>query len=227
MLPPVARRQVDWFLSRVDRLLPGLVTGAWVGGSIALGDYHPHSDVDLLVATTRALTAEERRRASIRGADVMWTSPEVPLDGLLAVTSATIHRHGISVRGAPATDVPDVEHSKLATIVRANLRAYWIPWLASARGRLLQHLACLHPRRVEWGVFGVPRQIVTITDGRIVSKTAGVLHVRSLVDARWHPILDDAVRTRRGEHTHYASRFVRRRDMLGFVAHAIEVALQL
>lgn len=64
---------------------------------------------------------------------------------------------------------------------------------------------------------------VTIVDGRIASKTAALAWARARYDARWRPILDEASRLRAstpGE----LSPFARRRDMLAFVARAIEAA---
>ena len=86
-------------------------------------------------------------------------------------------------------------------------------------------MTSLHPRRIEWGVVGVPRQLATIATGEIVSKTAGALFIRDRLDPRWHPILDEALRIRRGERSLYRLPFgllQRRLDMLAFLEHAID-----
>ncbi|GAA2323991.1 hypothetical protein [Streptomyces cuspidosporus] len=40
-LPAEVRRTVDTFLTAVDESAPGLVTGFYLVGSVALGDFHP------------------------------------------------------------------------------------------------------------------------------------------------------------------------------------------
>jgi hypothetical protein len=135
-----------------DAALPGAVTAAWVGGSIALGDHQHHSDIDLLVATARPIPATELRRVRVSGVQAEWTTLAAPPTGLAAITAATVHRHGLAVRGPRAAAlVPDVDHPTLAAITRANVEAYWVPWLRAARHDPVARVTCLHPRRIEWG----------------------------------------------------------------------------
>jgi len=227
VLPPRAARPIARFVERADRVMPGVVVAIWAGGSIALDDFQRGSDIDLLVATTREASPEERARARIAGVEVEWTTLTTPFAGLAALTAATVHRSGITIRGPnPADVLPDLAHAELTAIMRANLVAYWVPWLAAARTRPFDRVKALHPTCIQWGVFGVPRQYVTVREGRIVSKTAGARIARDELGPRWHRILDEALRLRHGERgSLYASPFERRRDMLAFVEHAIEQTL--
>jgi hypothetical protein len=223
MLPEPARTRLPRFLDAVDaRVHP--IEAIWIGGSIALGEIAPHSDVDVVVATEAPVAPSGRVR--VRGVDAEWlTLAELAAaHGLVAVTRAIGVRAGIAVRGPPpAALFGDVDHAALASAMRANVETYWRPWLAASRSGV-HALTCLHPRRAEWGIVGVPRQLVTIAEGRIVSKGAGARWLRERSDACWHRILDEAVRLRRGERSLYHSPFARRRAMRALLAHAIELA---
>ena len=231
-LPPIAASRVAALLARVDAAAPGLVEAAWIEGSIALGDFRPTiSDVDVRLVTSRAPPRPMRLRGW-RGPvlQVDWSTwdhlASLPATNAGAVSAATLHRAGIAVRGpSPRDVVPDVDHATLAARMGENLDDYWAPWLQRAQHDVVGGLLALHPRRVEWGVVGVPRLHVTIVEGRIASKTAAIAWARERYDARWRPILDEAMRLRAGAPgCRYASPFARRRDLLAFVAHAIEAA---
>ncbi len=221
-LPSDVAASISRFLTSADDEEPGLVEAVWVEGSIVLGDYHPDvSDMDVVVMTKRPLAPRERLRVPAP-LSVTWTTRGT-LSALPPITAATLHRAGVAVRGPiPRALVPDVPRATLVAYVADNLATYWQPWLARAR-RPLFRLTCLHPRRVQWGVFGVPRQYVTALDGSIVSKTAAARRVRDLFDARHHRILDEALRLRTGAGARqYRSPFARAAAMVAFLEHAIE-----
>jgi aminoglycoside adenylyltransferase-like protein/nucleotidyltransferase-like protein len=210
------------FLDAIDRGRVPAIDAIWIGGSIALGDVAPHSDLDVVVATAAPVPPAARVR--VRGVDAEWLAVGelAAARGLVAVTRALGVRAGIAVRGPhPSAVFADVDHATLAAAMQTNIATYWQPWLAR---RGVSTLTCLHPRRAEWGIVGVPRQLVTIAEGRIVSKTAGARWLRDRVGARWHRILDEAIALRRGEPSRYRSPFARRRDMYAILAHAIELS---
>lgn len=221
-LPQDAAASISRFLTTVDDQVPGLVEAVWVEGSIVLGDYQPGiSDVDLVVLARRPLTKRDRIRVP-SPLQVTWTSRGA-LATLSPITAATLHRHGISVRGpGPRSIVSDVSRAELNAYLVDNLATYWQPWLTRARRDPLFRLTCVHPRRLEWGALGVPRQYVTAIDGTIVSKSAAARRVRDMIDARHHRILDEAVRLRTGHgKRRYRSPFARATDMLALLDDAI------
>ncbi len=56
-LHPHVQTLAEAFLRNVDEVAPGLVEGLYLTGSVALGDFRPHSsDVDFVVVTARQLT---------------------------------------------------------------------------------------------------------------------------------------------------------------------------
>jgi hypothetical protein len=207
----------------------------WVEGSIALGDFQPRvSDIDLFVVSTQSFTARERRPVRPWGGprlQVTWSTwdalPALPTSnhGLGAVSAATLHRHGIAVRGPrPGDVVADVTHATLVGAMASNVEWYWRQWLARARTSLAGRLTTLHPRGIAWGVLGVPRQLVSVLEGTIVSKSQAGRYARARFEPRWHRIVDEALRLRLGEGAgrQYRSPFARRRDMLAFLDHAID-----
>jgi hypothetical protein len=72
MLPPIVERSVGRYLSHVDRLLPGRVTGFYVVGSTALGAYRERrSDIDFVAVVDGDLGPAELRRLRVQHA---WSS---------------------------------------------------------------------------------------------------------------------------------------------------------
>src|SRR5258707_11352249 len=77
-LPAEVGRSVELFLASVDNLAPGLVSGFYLVGSVALGDFHPRgagrgrlstaSDVDFVAVTDRRLEPESRELAGLAAA---------------------------------------------------------------------------------------------------------------------------------------------------------------
>jgi hypothetical protein len=236
-LPPRPAARIARFLAAADARLPGAVEALWIEGSLALGDHHDGvSDIDLVAVTRAPLPAD--RRPPARGLQLAWTTWDAlaastsTAPALHPVTAAILHRHGLAARGPdPGAVVADVSHGTLVAYIRANLDAYWSPWLARARHRLrhpLFRLTCLHPLRIQWGVFGVPRQYVTVVDGDIVSKTTAARRYRERLapdDHHLRRVLDEALHLRHRTGAlgprRYHSWFARRADMLDLLDDAI------
>lgn len=221
-LPGDAAASIARFVAVADEQLPGQVEAVWVEGSLVLGDYQPSvSDVDLVVVTRRPLAPRQRPRVPAPLA-VTWTTRGA-LSTLPPITAATLHRAGLAVRGpSPRALVHDVPRAELAAYLVANLEAYWQPWLARARRNPLFHVTCVHPRRVQWGAFGVPRQYITAVDGTIVSKSEAARRIRDVLDPRHHRILAEVLRLRTGIGARrYRNPFTRATDMLALLDDAI------
>ncbi|MGP3990155.1 aminoglycoside adenylyltransferase domain-containing protein [Streptomyces sp. 3N207] len=79
-LPDEVRRTVEMFLATVDELAPGLVTGFYLVGSVALNDFHTGgrgrgrlstaSDIDFVAVTDRRLHRESQEVAALAEAHV-------------------------------------------------------------------------------------------------------------------------------------------------------------
>lgn len=82
-LPVAVRRDIETYLSAVDRALPGFVEGLYVNGSIPLGDYRPTiSDVDLVAVCAGTPTEPQLdalaaiHRPSHPSIDVLYLPPK-------------------------------------------------------------------------------------------------------------------------------------------------------
>jgi hypothetical protein len=104
----------------------------------------------------------------------------------------------------------------------STLVLHWLPWLERhEKGPpKLDHSDDL----VAWGVLGISRLHYTLATGRITSKAGAGQHALMTFDARWHPILREAIRIRSapGSGSHYASASQRRLDVGALMALVIE-----
>ena len=150
---------------------------------------------------------------------------------LSPVTWATLARHGLRVRGPqPGSVGIRDDRAALEAWTRENLGSYWRPWLARARRPASRAgLASLRPWATEWGVLGVTRLHYTLTAGEIVSKYGAGLYAMRRFPLRWHRIVVEALRIRRGDRgrSGYGTPLGRRREMLAYVGMVIEDALAL
>jgi len=75
-------------------------------------------------------------------------------------------------------------------------------------------------------VLGVSRPHYTLTMGDITSKEGAGLYALAALTPRWHHIINECLRIRRGAHGRslYGSPLTRRRDALAFMAMAIDGA---
>lgn len=58
-LPEPVRAAVDTWLAHHDRVAPGLIEGLYLVGSIALGDWSPRSDIDIVAFTADPATDDD------------------------------------------------------------------------------------------------------------------------------------------------------------------------
>jgi hypothetical protein len=228
-LDPVAWSAVREYLGLLDSVLPG----AWVylTGSAALGDWQPErSDLDILTvlpgpADLDALDALHAGRPGRPYRDAVYVPrdlvgghlaadcPGLPhaIDGVFhrsgyrpdPVLWATLHRHGLTVRGPEAASLraaPDP--AWLREWNRGNLRSYWRPLAAKSRALVADRppQSPLPAYPVVWGALGPGRLHCTIATGQIISKTAAARYT-----ARLHPgqagLLERAKAWRLGDKT--------------------------
>lgn len=112
---------------------------------------------------------------------------------------------------------------RLKSWTRENAQSYWARWHASASDLWSPNgLALLGPAAVMWVVLGISRLRYTMATGEIASKTAAGEYTLTVSEPRWHPILNEALRLRRGEgRPAIAGRFRRRREALDYLAMQI------
>jgi len=188
-----------------------------------------------------ARLVQRHRRPSFEGAYVTWddltrdpalAGPRVDVRGGQVigpvadrcdpVSWQTLVQSGIAERGpAPAELGVWTDGKALADWTRANADGYWAGW--HRRASLLPSrlgLAALTGWGPAWGVLGVSRLHYTLASGAITSKYGAGEYARDTFGERWHSIVDECLRLRRGgaEESRYRTRFGRRRDALRFMA---------
>jgi hypothetical protein len=90
-LPVEVGRSVELFLTAVDELAPGLVTGFYLVGSVALGDFHPRgtgrgrlstaSDIDFVAVTDHRPESQEMAALADAHARTVARFPRPHFDG--------------------------------------------------------------------------------------------------------------------------------------------------
>jgi hypothetical protein len=166
-------------LVRGDLMLPGTLNGVFVRAA----------DLGRPVTTIEPLASQVggtfRRGTGFDVNPVQWT---------------TFSRRGVTVRGPePATLGLDPEPDRLVRWNLDNLRDYWVPWAERTRRRPGARWRTMSGWSTAWGVLGAPRLHHTITTGEVISKEAAGEWATEVLDARYHPIVDEGLAWWRGE----------------------------
>lgn len=146
------------------------------------------------------------------------------------VTWHVLAERGITVRGPhPAElDVCDGAES-LRTWSLGNLEEHWRRWRAKA-GRLLtpRGLAALGSLAPSWSVLSVTRLHFTLRTSEITSKSGAGVYALHSFDERWHQIVNECLRVRRGGNgpSLFDNSLVRRRAALDYIEMVIDDALE-
>ncbi|WP_051791611.1 hypothetical protein [Amycolatopsis jejuensis] len=126
-LPPEAARSVDLFLTTVDELAPGLVTGCYLVGSVALGDFHPRgagrgrlstaSDVDFVAVTDGRVESGSPEMAALAEAQARTVArfPRPHFDG------AVLTRADLAAGPDGCPDVPCVQENRFTPAGRSGI----------------------------------------------------------------------------------------------------------
>jgi Nucleotidyltransferase domain len=253
VLPDDVRRRVDVFVKGLDQLLPGAVSGLYLVGSLALGDYHERrSNIDLVVVGDSAWDAEQLAHATKlhhhlerRGFPprVGYTTFEElmsdPSAGATASFEGTrrlaagefanpftwyvVGNESVAMRG------PEwIEHWEDEEALRSwagdRLAGRWSQWAAACRRRPWS----LWTRRpVTESLLEVTRLHVAVTRGQVVSKlVSGEIAMGDLAE-RFQRVIRDAVGHRRGVRTSmYWGPLERRRHALRLVDELTEGATE-
>ena len=112
----------------------------------------------------------------------------------------TFARSGVAVRGSePAALGLDPEPGLLRQWNRGNLAAYWVPWAETTRRRVGPRWRAMPGWSTAWGVLGAPRLHHTIATGDVISKEAAGAWAKTVLDERFHPIVDEGLAWWRSE----------------------------
>ena len=139
------------------------------------------------------------------------------------VTWAMLRESALTVAGKTDRSALWHDPARLASWTLGNVESYWARWHTRASKPLSQSgLAMLGRAASMWGVLGISRLHYTLATRRIASKSAAGEHALASFEDRWHRIINECLRIRRGDRgSLYGNPFERRRDALDFVAMAI------
>lgn len=241
-------RLLGRFATDIGQVVP--LVALWAHGSLALGDFVPgRSDLDL-VALVGAPVAEAQKPQLQRvhetlialeplavglhcaymvsgeqddpgRSHVTWASGELFDRVVSPVSRRELWQGGLCLLGpAPATQVPAVSDAELADYIRADLRDFWYP-------------ATVRPERwlkdiwVDLGMLTLARALVTLRDGRLITKREA-LDVLGSMDAP-AGVVDDIRERRYGKAAPSSDEWRARRGDLAssYVRLGIERALRL
>lgn len=253
-LPAEVAEVCSTWLGTVDALAPGLVTGLHVRGGVGFGEFVPGtSDIDMVAVLahrpsyaevdaleeSHALLAERGLAAPLDGIHVTAADlaedpddcPDVPCvlhgwfepEGRYDVSPVGWHElalHSVAVRG----DLPAVwtDHERLLAFTRATLHGEWAGFAAS----LAKFPAEAATEAATWHVLGAARLHHLLATGEMTSKSAAGRWGLGFYDARWHPVLREALRVREGGPgpSAYDDPAGRGADVAAFVAHVVALS---
>ncbi|MFC0624334.1 nucleotidyltransferase domain-containing protein [Kribbella deserti] len=211
--------EADELLERFTRKVRQLVTveAVWAHGSLALGDFQPHSsDLDLVVllsgelnlsqwAEVRNLHKKLAKRSELAErlscayvdkallADVerthpTWTHGKGVEKPVTPVTRRELLVGGLTLYGRePAGIVPPVTDDELVAFIRSDLRDFWYP--ATDKKHIWQKDIW-----VDLGPLTVARAKVTLEEGRLITKGEAIDVMNTL--AAPPALVDDICRRR-------------------------------
>lgn len=133
---------------------------------------------------------------------------------------------GVAIRGAVIGKFNiELNWDQLIAGMHGNMDSYWVEW----RSRFdkvfsLSNFGLLFKlETVEWGVLGVCRLYYTFRERGIVSKVGAGDYTLQLVPVRWHKIINESMRLRKGiKQSYYRSISERRRDTLAFIDYMMK-----
>ncbi len=222
-LPPAVVPTIDDYLDAVDNAVPGLVTGLYVTGSIALDDYQPAiSDIDAVAVCSGRLDASQcgtlaRLHKARPKVDVLYaTADDLAADprtlslpcsilGEFKPTNAfaanpvewrTLATKAVAVRGGPL-DAARIwsDADALRRWNLANLDDYWVAKTSEGE-RVRPEFWARWESGLQWVVLGISRLHHTIATDEVVSKSAAGVYALGITDGEWHDVVRAAIALR-------------------------------
>lgn len=239
------------WLDLIDASSPGLVTGLHLRGGLGFGEYvEGVSDVDIVAVLSRRPSYDDVAALEAAHADLAAQIPTPPLDGFhvtaedLAadpddcpdlpcalhgwfepadrydVTPVGWHElalHSIPIRGELPPIWTDLD--RLKEFTRKTLRTEWAEIAASLR----KFPAESGGDEAMWHVLAAARMHHLLVTGEMTSKSAAGRWGLAQLDARWHPLLREALRLRESSSptSEYADTAVRGADVAAFTAYVV------
>jgi hypothetical protein len=136
------------------------------------------------------------------------------------VTWWELKNHGIAILGQTPRDLPfTVDWNLLLTKMKQNLNSYWAGWTK----RPERILTMYSNWGIQWAVLGVLRQFYTFSENSITTKVRAGRYALGCLPARWHPLIEEAIRIREGQNeSAYRFRVARMIEAVRFLRYMIQ-----
>jgi hypothetical protein len=143
-----------------------------------------------------------------------------------SIDAYQLKRYGIAIKGESSSNFDyTVNWNTLRSSMRDNLNGYWKNWMNSCmKFPSINYLGLyVSLKTIEWGVLGVSRLYYTFHEKDITSKIGAGEYVLKNVPERWHRIINESMRLRKGnEKSYYNSIFERRNDAFAYIDYIIQ-----
>jgi Domain of unknown function (DUF4111) len=138
----------------------------------------------------------------------------------------SLKMYGIVIKGLPIEtyNIP-TDWNQLKINLVGNINSYWRNCIKRCeRVTSLQFPGLfVSGSMIEWGVLGVTRLFFSIIEEDIISKVGAGEYALQFVPEKYHPILQEAIRIRKGsKESVYRSIFKRRRDALDYMKYMMD-----
>lgn len=217
-----ADAMTEAFAERLATIVGDRLAGLYLVGSYVLDDLQADSDVDFMAVISGKVPGEQLAELHdwMRSAypdtpfegfyvesELLSSSPDAASGSSFIgkkfgegtkiglVEWEMLRRHGHVVVGRPVADLGICDASAdLPAFSRRNLDEYWEPWLTRTGPFLMKSPVRKHKAWASaWCVLGVPRLLVAIEAGEIVSKSEAGRRARDRFGAEWHAVIDAAL----------------------------------
>ena len=255
-IPEYLRPLAQDYLTSVEGALPGLVTGFYLHGSLALDAFDPsQSDVDFVAVVSRSCTALDAQSLAAVHQQLEFAYPKWPMQGsyLLAgdlgqpLSAPSPHYSD----GRLTRDHTDSENPVTWWLLKRRSIALLGPtpdqlgysldrnalnaWLLGNLNSYWRGFT-RDPRRmawllsdygVQWAVLGVLRQVHTLREGDITSKLGAGAYGLETQPQRWRRLIREAIAMRQKTGGRlYASRAGRALEAIQFLTTTIRTCNQ-
>jgi hypothetical protein len=225
MLPSAVSDTAGRLLLELDQAFVEPLIGLYVVGSAVLDDWvEGASDVDFIGVLTSAanpatIAALEAVHAKLQMTDGIYVTVEqlrtapadagqaphawegrvwISDDHVIPVWWHSLARSGVPLRGPDPVSLDiSIDRQALVDWCRANLRDYWEGWARQGADPTTPTARALTTDwGVAWCVLGVLRLHYSIETGEITSKSAAGRYGLEVMDARWRPLIAQALSLR-------------------------------
>ncbi|MFE7062128.1 aminoglycoside adenylyltransferase domain-containing protein [Sutcliffiella sp. NPDC057660] len=139
-----------------------------------------------------------------------------------SIDAFQLKKYGIIIKGQQLDY--SVDFDIVLKNQKDNINTYWQNWLDSCKRFPSINFfgSFVSIRSIEWGVLGVTRLFYTIREKDMTSKVGAGEYALGTVPEKWHKIIEEAIRFRKGEkQSLYRSVRKRRADALAYMEYVI------